>query len=121
MAIYAFICKDGGDKTAIRSKLLIDHLRHVESVADKVAVGGPCPPTDSADKRQFEGSLILIHAADLSEARALFERDPYYKAGIWDSIEVMNFLPVVGDYIGGQTWTIENGQMKPAAPHRKPK
>ncbi|MBM3512702.1 MAG: YciI family protein [Alphaproteobacteria bacterium] len=121
MSIFAFICKDGGDKTALRSKLLIDHLRHIESVADKVAVGGPCPPTGPGDKRQFEGSLILMHAQNAAEARTLFERDPYYKAGIWDSIEMMNFLPVVGEYIGGQTWTIEDGKMKPAEPHRKAK
>ena len=32
--IYAFICKDGGDKTQIRRDVLLEHLRYIESVID---------------------------------------------------------------------------------------
>jgi uncharacterized protein YciI len=109
--IYAFICKDGGDKTQIRRDLLIEHLRYIESVIDKVVVAGPCAPMTPSDVRQFEGSVMMYQADTPAEARSMFERDPYFKNKIWDSYEMMNFSPVAGNYIGGQTWEIVDGKM----------
>ena len=109
--IYAFICKDGGDKTQIRRDVLLEHLRYIESVIDKIVVAGTCPPLSSSDPPQFGGSMLMYRADSPAEARSLFECDPYFKNKIWDSYEMMNFSPVAGDYIGGRTWDIVDGKV----------
>jgi hypothetical protein len=118
MGIYAFICKDGGDKGAVRRQHLIEHLRYVESVMDSVVVAGPCPPTAPGDARQFAGSIMMYRAKTEAAARALFEGDPYVKNRVWDAVEMMNFTPVAGDYIGGQTWAIVDGKMERRDPFK---
>ncbi|MCB2107545.1 MAG: hypothetical protein KDE14_07585 [Rhodobacteraceae bacterium] len=111
MPMFAFICRDGGDKSEARRTHLIEHLRYVESIVDHMVVGGPCPPTAPFDLRQFEASLMVYKAETMSQARELLENDPYYKNKIWDSVETLLFNPVAGTYIGGTTWDIVDGQM----------
>lgn len=116
MAYFAFICRDGGDKTGLRRQHLVAHLTYVESVIDRVLIGGPNPPMRPTDTRQFEGSLMVYRADTMAEARALFENDPYFKHGVWDSFEVLNFNPVAGTAVGGKTWDIVDGRVRAAAP-----
>lgn len=111
MQIYAFVCKDNGDQTQRRRELLIEHLRYIESVVDKIVVAGPNPPLDPADPRQFAGSIMVYQADSPEAARSMFESDPYFRNKIWSSYEMMPFSPVVGSYIGGKTWDIVNGQV----------
>ncbi|MDX2223887.1 MAG: YciI family protein [Rhodospirillaceae bacterium] len=116
MACFAFICRDGGDKTQARRTHLVEHLNYIESIMDRVLIGGPNPPLRPGDTRQFEGSLMVYRTETMAEARALFENDPYFKNGVWDSFEVLNFNPVAGAAVGGKTWTIVDGQVRAAAP-----
>jgi uncharacterized protein YciI len=119
MPVFAFICKDGGDKTKIRRDLLLEHLRYIETVADHIAVAGPCAPRQTSDTRQFEGSIMIYDAPSESAARAIFEGDPYFKNGIWDSYDIMAMNPVVGHYIGGQTWELAGDSITFTPPHKK--
>jgi uncharacterized protein len=119
MPMYAFVCKDNGDQTERRRELLIEHLRYVESVIDKVVVAGPCPPLTTDDKRQFAGSIMVYQAETPEAARSMFENDPYFRNKIWTGYDMMPFVPVAGQYIGGQTWKIVDGQMLRAEPANK--
>ena len=101
---YAFICKDGGDKSQLRTDLMQDHLSHVESVLDKIVLAGPCPPTGADDARDFEGSILVFEADTPEAAWELFNSDPYAKAGVWDDVQMMAFKPVAGSLLGGKTW-----------------
>ena len=38
--IHGFLCTDRGDQTAVRRKFLLDHLRYIETIADKVFIAG---------------------------------------------------------------------------------
>jgi uncharacterized protein YciI len=118
--IYAFICRDGGNKTQLRRDLLLDHLRYIDTVLDHVVVAGPCPPVQAGDGRQFEGSIMMYRAETAAAARSMFENDPYFKAKVWDSCEMMVFSPVAGDYIGGRTWQIVDGKVTRTEPRRNP-
>jgi uncharacterized protein YciI len=113
--IVAYICTDRGDQTETRRRLLLDHLRYVETVADKILVGGPVPPTEPGDTRQFKGSILLYKVGRPEEAAALFNGDPYAKAGIWEKVEVLPFEPALGEVVGGITWQIVDGQIRPKA------
>jgi uncharacterized protein len=114
---YAFICTDDGDQGEVRTRHLLEHLRYIESVLDKVVVAGPCAPSQEDDDRQFQGSIMVYNAASEAEAQALFDADPYVKNGVWKKVRVMPFTPVAGQLIGGKTWRIEGDKMTRAEPH----
>ena len=114
---YAFICTDDGDQGETRTKHLLEHLKYIESVLDKVVIAGPCAPSDAADTRQFQASIMVYEADTEEEARALFDGDPYVKNGVWKKVRVMPFTPVAGQMIGGKTWKIEGDTMTRAEPH----
>ena len=39
---------------------------------------------------------MIIEGADEAEARAIFEQDPYFVAGVWQSINVTEFEFLTG-------------------------
>ena len=107
--IHGFLCTDRGDQTAVRRKFLLDHLRYIETIADKVFIAGP-EPSDTPGV--FKGSLILFKVDTAEQAKALFDADPYAKADIWESVRPISFNPAVGDHVGGVTWKIVDGQVQ---------
>lgn len=99
MTLFAFYCRDGENSAALREKLLADHLAYVEAAIEKIAVAGPLKQGEKT-----VGSLLVIKAEDEAEARETFEGDPYFAAGVWQSIKVDHFLGVAGDWVGGVAW-----------------
>lgn len=99
MSLYAFHCRDGEHGAALRERLLQAHLDHVERHIDHYAVAGPL-------RRNGEtvGSLLVIRANSEAEARERFEADPYFGAGVWQSITASEFRAVAGDWVGGAAW-----------------
>ena len=99
MTLFAFYCRDGENAATLRERLLADHLDHVEAHIDRFAVAGPLKDGDAT-----VGSLVIIRAEDAAEARVLFESDPYFAAGVWQSIRCDRFLGVAGEWVGGVAW-----------------
>ncbi|MBV7265201.1 YciI family protein [Erythrobacter sp. WH131] len=99
MPLFAFYCRDGEHGAKLRERLLADHLAHVEAHLDDYAVAGPLKKGDDTI-----GSLLVIKAADEDEARAKFEVDPYFHAGVWQSISASAFMGVAGEWVGGAAW-----------------
>lgn len=99
MPLFAFHCVDGAQAPALREELLADHLAHVEAHIDDYAIAGPLK-----EEGATIGSLLVIKAADKDAARAKFETDPYFAAGVWDSVRMSQFLGVAGDWVGGAAW-----------------
>jgi len=100
-ACYIVICRDAPDGAAKRKDATADHLRHIEQVIDELHIAGPL--FDESGTRAI-GSVLLLRTRDAHEARKLTERDPYFRAGVWESVEVLPFFPAAGGYIGGTTW-----------------
>ena len=92
--------RDAADASALRKEHLADHLRYAEDVMDKIAAGGPLRGEDGHD----HGSLIVLKVDSEAEARAILEADPYFRAGVWETSEVLPFRPVIGDWVGGKAW-----------------
>lgn len=99
MPLFAFYCRDGENGPALRERFLDAHLDHVEAHIADYAVAGPLK-----DDEETIGSLLVIKADDEKQARAKFEADPYFEAGVWQSIRVAEFRGVAGDWVGGVAW-----------------
>ena len=93
MPVYAFYCRDGEDAPRIRPTVREAHFEHIFAHVGAYKLGGPLNKDGEAI-----GSLILIEGADEAEARAVFEGDPYFIAGVWQSINVTEFVALTGTW-----------------------
>lgn len=75
------------------------HLARLQALRDqgRLKLAGPLPAIDAEDPGPagFTGSLLVAEFADLAEARAWAEADPYVEAGVYTRVEVRPFRPVL--------------------------
>jgi uncharacterized protein len=97
---FAIMAWDVPDSAPLRLAAREAHFARVELIMDRVRVAGPLKDASGA----IIGSLIVVLAQDEVEARALFEGDPYFAAGVWARHEIHAFLPAAGAWVGGKIW-----------------
>ena len=92
--LYVLICKDlPGEGLARRLKARPDHLAYLESLGEKLRAAGGLLSEDGKEPR---GSMIIINADSLEEARAVAAADPYAKAGVFAHVEIHPWRQAVG-------------------------
>jgi uncharacterized protein YciI len=116
--MFLALCRDFADgrSAKIRLSALQPHLTYIEAILDKIVVAGPLRGTgetgatggtgENGDDAiaAITGSLLIYNVDSEAAARELLEADPYFSADIWESVEIRNFQPVAGEWIGGKTW-----------------
>jgi uncharacterized protein YciI len=87
--LFVIIGRDGPDAKTLRPEIRPDHLAHlgVYDAQGRVRIAGPL--TDGS------GSLIVLEADSLDEARSIAEADPYARAGVFESVEIHPFKQVL--------------------------
>ncbi|WND03489.1 YciI family protein [Temperatibacter marinus] len=96
----AALCKDkrGAAVSHQRETLMAEHLAYVEKIVDQILVAGPM---FDQDNKTIIGSILIYKTAEKEEAQQLLENDPYYSAGIWETIEFETFRGALGSAVGG--------------------
>jgi uncharacterized protein YciI len=84
MPLYVISWTDKLDSLPLRMATREAHLAYAKTLGDRVKLGGPF--LDEAG--QMAGSLIIIEADSLDEAKALHAEDPYAKAGLFERSDV---------------------------------
>jgi hypothetical protein len=102
VAVIAVIAWDrpGPEAAEARARLLPQHLAHVETIIDRIAVAGPLLGADGKPA----GSLVVLDVETAEEARAIFESDPYFAAPIWQEPTIVPYRAVAGAWVGGKAW-----------------
>ena len=92
MPLFVFIGRDRARGTELRQELRPAHLEHLGplSAAGRVRFGGPLRDEQGAPR----GSVIVLEAGSLDEARAICSRDPYVAGGLFETTEVFETLQV---------------------------
>jgi uncharacterized protein len=103
LRIYVAICKDYTDGRSHQPRIdwMQPHLRYLESIIDQVAVAGPLRGKHDG---QLVGSLLVYKVTTEAQAKALLEGDPYFHAGIWETVEILPFSAAAGEWLGGVRW-----------------
>ena len=96
---YAIIAVDQEDSLEARLRSRPDHLERLQLLRQegRLLLAGPHPATDSEDPGPagFTGSLIVAEFADLEEAKAWADADPYITAGVYAQVTVKPFKKVL--------------------------
>lgn len=89
--LYVLMCEDKPDSEPLRLSTRDAHLAYVGHRAD-VRMAGPLL---SEDQQHMVGSLFLLDASSLEEARRFNAEDPYTLAGLWARVAIHPFRQVL--------------------------
>jgi uncharacterized protein YciI len=92
MGLYVLVCNDKPDSLELRLANREAHLAYARGFADRLKVAGPL--LDEAGN--MAGSLLILEAESLKDARAFNLDDPYQKAGLFASVQVTAFKATIG-------------------------
>ncbi|MCU0975655.1 MAG: YciI family protein [Steroidobacteraceae bacterium] len=99
--LFIVIGTDGPDAAERRRAHLDAHLEWVLTAMDRLRVAGPVRNTPGGAPCM---SIYILEAIDEADARALVGSDPYFKAGVWQTVEFRLFSAAAGTWVGGATW-----------------
>ncbi len=87
---YAVICRDKPGHLQTRLDTRAAHLAYIEKTGI-VAMAGPF-----IEDGQMVGTLAILNADSLEAAQAWAAGDPYKAAGLFDSVQVIEWKKVIG-------------------------
>ena len=84
--LFAFLCTDKAGALQVRLDTRPEHDNYLKGLneAGKLAFAGPFLDADGKPN----GSLVVVKAETIEEARTRAENDPYAKAGLFETVEV---------------------------------
>jgi uncharacterized protein YciI len=89
---FVALCQDKPDSLPLRVENRAAHLSYLAENAAIVKLGGPF--LDSAGA--MCGSMLILECADEAAAKSFMAGDPFAKAGLFASVELRPYRPVVG-------------------------
>lgn len=96
---YLIIARDHPDSLTRRIAARTDHLARLRELdrLGRLKIAGPIPAIDSAEPGAagFAGSMLVVAFESLVAAKAWAEDDPYLHAGVYRSVEVQPYLPIL--------------------------
>lgn len=91
--LYALICIDKpGEGLALRQQNREKHLGYLRDMGDRIKSAGPFVGEDGSPC----GSLIILEAETLDEARSIASGDPYAQAGVFERVDIYPWKWVLG-------------------------
>ena len=93
--LFAFICKDKPrEGLELRLANRPDHVAWLEGLGSVLKFAGPF--MDDAGE-EMRGSLVVIEAENIAEARAISAQDPFYKMGVFERVDVHAWKWTIGN------------------------
>ena len=99
--LVSIYCKDAPGGAEHRRAKMAEHLQHIEEIEDRIKVAGPIMGSDGEGP---VASLLIFEVDSLDEATGMLHADPYYRADVWQEINIQEFKGVVGIWVGGKAW-----------------
>ncbi len=93
MALFVIIGRDGPDGAERRKRCREQHLAQLEALNREGRIAYAGPIRNEADDGSI-GSVIVMRATSLQEARSVVDQDPYVIGGVFQSITVNPFKQV---------------------------
>ncbi|PWR22591.1 YciI family protein [Zavarzinia aquatilis] len=91
--LFAVICTDKPGGMDIRLANRPAHIDWLKAPDSRIRIAGPFTTEDGA---AMTGSLLVIEADSLEDARAYCAGDPYARAGLFSAVEIKPWKWVIG-------------------------
>jgi uncharacterized protein YciI len=88
--LVALICQDKPDHLQTRLDTRAAHLEYIRETG-VVSMAGPM-----IENGEMCGSLIILDVADIEAGRSWAASDPYAKAGLFKSVQIIEWKKVIG-------------------------
>jgi len=82
--LYAILCNDKPDSLQVRLDTRPSHLDYLNGLGDALKFAGPFLDGDGKPN----GSMVVVEAESVEQARKIAENDPYAKAALFASVDV---------------------------------
>ncbi|WP_088710573.1 YciI family protein [Noviherbaspirillum denitrificans] len=92
MTYYAIYCVDNPATPNARNEHYPKHREYLASAPLKIVTAGPL--TDEAGENRI-GSLLLIEAQSIKEARYFAEQDPFYINRVWKEVSIHPYIKAI--------------------------
>ena len=92
MGLYVLVCNDKPNSLELRLANREAHLAYARGFTGRLKVAGPL--LDEAGN--MAGSLLILEADSLEDARGFNLGDPYQTAGLFASVQVTAFKASIG-------------------------
>lgn len=96
---YAIVSEDVDNSLPLRLQARPAHIARLQALAaeDRLLTAGPIPAIDADDPGDagFKGSVVIAAFANLAEAQAWADADPYIEAGVYAQVKVNRFKAVL--------------------------
>lgn len=89
--MYAIVCFDRPDSASLRDTHRADHVKFLDLHKKQIVFGGPLK---GAADGPSTGALIVVNCATRKEAEDLIGADPFFRAGVYESVAVRAFKQV---------------------------
>ena len=90
--LIALIARDKPGALELRKANRAAHLAYLEASSDAVVQAGPLLDADGG----MAGSLIVLDLPDMAAAERWAANDPYAGAGLFQSVELIQWKRVIG-------------------------
>ncbi len=91
MPLFMMLCRDKPGHLHLRQATRAAHLSYIADTG-VVQQAGPLLDADG----DMCGSLVILEVADMDAARAWGSSDPYFQAGLFESVTVEQWKRVIG-------------------------
>lgn len=91
---FVVVCLDFSDSSEQRRQSLGAHRAYVNSHAETILMSGPLLDGDGVTR---SGQLFVLDVADLASAEAFVQNDPFVNDGIFETVIIRRFAPVITD------------------------
>lgn len=88
---FVIICRDKPDHQQVRADTRPTHVAYLKEHAAKIVAAGP---TLTEDGEAMNGSVLVMEFDDRAAAEAWAAGDPYAKAGLFESTEILPWRKV---------------------------
>lgn len=89
--MYAIICFDRPHSAVLRDAHRAAHQKFLSENSKKILFGGPLK---NAADGPSTGALIVVDCATRQEAESFIAADPFYRAGVYETVSVRAFKQV---------------------------
>ncbi|WP_027008904.1 YciI family protein [Conchiformibius kuhniae] len=96
--LYLFLATDNDGSSQARSEARPAHIARLHQLQQqgRLLAAGPTPLPDN-NAGEVSGSLIIADFANLDEAEAWIQSDPYVDAGVYAEVMIRPFVKALPD------------------------